>query len=338
MTKNSQSLSYKDAGVDIDAGNALIEKIKGAAKRTRRPEVMAGLGGFGALFELPTGYREPVMVSGTDGVGTKLRLALDHGKHDTVGIDLVAMCVNDLIVCGAEPLFFLDYYATGKLDIDTAAAVVNGIADGCELSGCSLIGGETAEMPGVYREGAWDIAGTLVGVVERSRILGPERVREGDALLALPSSGPHTNGYSLIRKVVAGQDLSAPVPELGESLKEALLRPHRAYLKEFRLLWEAGVELHAAAHITGGGLPENLPRALPPGLGAEVRRGSWPIPPVFPYLQRLGGIPEEEMYRVFNMGLGMVLVLPQEAAEEALKLVEGFLVGRVVPGEGVRLV
>jgi len=333
-------MRYEEAGVHIEAKAEALRRAREAIAATYTPEVLRGMGAFGGLYAASRlkALEEPVLVATTDGVGTKSLLALEAGDVSGLGFDLVNHSVNDLLAQGAEPLFFLDYLAASHLDEGVLAALLASLAEACRAHGIPLLGGETAEMPGVYREGAWDIAGTLVGVVERSRILGPERVREGDALLALPSSGPHTNGYSLIRKVVAGQDLSAPVPELGESLKEALLRPHRAYLKEFRLLWEAGVELHAAAHITGGGLPENLPRALPPGLGAEVRRGSWPIPPVFPYLQRLGGIPEEEMYRVFNMGLGMVLVLPQEAAEEALKLVEGFLVGRVVPGEGVRLV
>ncbi|KRO96544.1 MAG: phosphoribosylaminoimidazole synthetase, partial [SAR92 bacterium BACL26 MAG-121220-bin70] len=260
MSEKSQSLSYKDAGVDIDAGNALIEKIKGAAKRTRRPEVMAGLGGFGALFELPTGYKEPVLVSGTDGVGTKLRLALDHNRHDTVGIDLVAMCVNDLIVCGAEPLFFLDYYATGKLDIETAAAVVNGIADGCELSGCSLIGGETAEMPGMYEGQDYDLAGFCVGIAEKSKLIDGSQVAVGDTLIGLASSGPHSNGYSLIRKVLQITNTDPAKTKIdGKLLIDLLMEPTKIYVKSLLGLI-AQSPVHALAHITGGGLLENIPR------------------------------------------------------------------------------
>ena len=275
MTEKTPSLSYKDAGVDIDAGNALIDKIKGAAKRTRRPEVMAGLGGFGALFELPTGYREPVMVSGTDGVGTKLRLALDHGKHDTVGIDLVAMCVNDLIVCGAEPLFFLDYYATGKLDIDTAAAVVNGIADGCELSGCSLIGGETAEMPGMYEGDDYDLAGFCVGMAEKSELIDGSKVAVGDTLIGLTSSGPHSNGYSLIRKVLEVTDTDPATTMLdGKPLIDLLMAPTKIYVKPLLGLI-AQPPVHALAHITGGGLLENIPRVLPANATAVIDTKAW---------------------------------------------------------------
>jgi phosphoribosylformylglycinamidine cyclo-ligase len=318
MTEKTQSLSYKDAGVDIDAGNALIEKIKGAAKRTRRPEVMAGLGGFGALFELPTGYREPVMVSGTDGVGTKLRLALDHGKHDTVGIDLVAMCVNDLIVCGAEPLFFLDYYATGKLDIDTAAAVVNGIADGCELSGCSLIGGETAEMPGMYEGDDYDLAGFCVGMAEKSELIDGSKVAVGDTLIGLASSGPHSNGYSLIRKVLEVTGTDPATAELDcQPLIDLLMAPTKIYVKSLLGLI-AQSPVHALAHITGGGLLENIPRVLPDNATAIIDTNAWTRPAVFDWLQRGGNIDEHEMHRTLNCGVGMVICVPAETTQTAL--------------------
>lgn len=334
MTKNSQSLSYKDAGVDIDAGNALIEKIKGAAKRTRRPEVMAGLGGFGALFELPTGYREPVMVSGTDGVGTKLRLALDHGKHDTVGIDLVAMCVNDLIVCGAEPLFFLDYYATGKLDIDTAAAVVNGIADGCELSGCSLIGGETAEMPGMYEGDDYDLAGFCVGMAEKSELIDGSKVALGDTLIGLTSSGPHSNGYSLIRKVleVTQTDPATTVLD-GQPLIDLLMAPTKIYVKSLLALI-AKSPVHALAHITGGGLLENIPRVLPDNATAVIDTKAWTRPAVFDWLQQGGNIDEHEMHRTLNCGVGMVICVPADTAATAVEFLnaqgeEAFVMGTI---------
>jgi len=318
MTEKTQSLSYKDAGVDIDAGNALIDKIKGAAKRTRRPEVMAGLGGFGALFELPTGYREPVMVSGTDGVGTKLRLALDHGKHDTVGIDLVAMCVNDLIVCGAEPLFFLDYYATGKLDIDTAAAVVNGIADGCELSGCSLIGGETAEMPGMYEGDDYDLAGFCVGMAEKSELIDGSKVAVGDTLIGLASSGPHSNGYSLIRKVLEVTSTDPATTELdSQPLIDLLMAPTKIYVKSLLGLISQS-PVHALAHITGGGLLENIPRVLPDNATAIIDTNAWTRPAVFDWLQRGGNIDEHEMHRTLNCGVGMVICVPAETTQTAL--------------------
>ncbi|GKW48156.1 phosphoribosylformylglycinamidine cyclo-ligase [Halomonas sp. NCCP-2165] len=312
------SLSYKDAGVDIDAGNALVERIKGVAKRTARPEVMGGLGGFGALCQLPSGYREPVLVSGTDGVGTKLRLAMDLGKHDTIGIDLVAMCVNDLVVAGAEPLLFLDYYATGKLDVDIAADVVSGIGEGCEQAGCALVGGETAEMPGMYEGSDYDLAGFCVGVVEKSEILDGSRVAEGDVLLGLASSGPHSNGYSLIRKIleVSGADLDTAID--GRPLAEALMAPTRIYVKPLlSLIKESGVAVHALSHITGGGLTENLPRVLPETLAAKVDVASWTRPAVFEWLREQGNVAEEEMYRVLNCGIGMVLVVPADQADQA---------------------
>lgn len=319
MTEN-KSLSYKDAGVDIDAGNALIEKIKGAAKRTRRPEVMAGLGGFGALFELPTGYKQPVLVSGTDGVGTKLRLALDHGKHDSVGIDLVAMCVNDLIVCGAEPLFFLDYYATGKLDIETAAAVVHGIADGCELSGCSLIGGETAEMPGMYEGEDYDLAGFCVGIAEKSELIDGSNVAVGDKLIGLASSGPHSNGYSLIRKVLEVTNTDPAIEQLdGTPLIDLLMKPTKIYVKPLLELIKKS-QVNALAHITGGGLLENIPRVLPENAKAVIDTQAWKRPVVFDWLQKGGNIDEHEMHRTLNCGVGMVICVPADRAEEALEM------------------
>ncbi|QTF94104.1 phosphoribosylformylglycinamidine cyclo-ligase [Halomonas sp. BM-2019] len=321
MTDSSSprpSLSYKDAGVDIDAGNALVDRIKGVAKRTSRPEVMGGLGGFGALCQLPSGYREPVLVSGTDGVGTKLRLAMDLGRHDTIGIDLVAMCVNDLVVAGAEPLFFLDYYATGRLDVDIAADVVTGIGAGCEQAGCALVGGETAEMPGMYEGSDYDLAGFCVGVVEKSEILDGKRVAEGDVLLGIASSGPHSNGYSLIRKIleVSGASLDADIG--GVALGDALMAPTRIYVKPLlSLIRESGVPVHALSHITGGGLTENLPRVLPEGLAARVDVNAWQRPAVFDWLQQQGNVAEEEMHRVLNCGIGMVVVVPAEKADQA---------------------
>jgi phosphoribosylformylglycinamidine cyclo-ligase len=332
-------MRYEEAGVHIAQKAEALKRAKAQAEATYTPEVLRGLGAFGGLFDAMVlkGMRHPVLVATTDGVGTKTLLALEVGDVSGLGFDLVNHSVNDLLAQGARPLFFLDYLAASRLEEEVLAGLLASLAQACKALGIPLLGGETAEMPGVYREGAWDLAGTMVGVVEREGILGPERVREGDLLLALPSSGPHTNGYSLIRKVVAGHDLLALVPELGESLKEALLRPHRAYWPEFLRLQERGVEIHAIAHITGGGIWENLPRALPEGLGAEIQRGTWPVPPIFPYLQRLGHIPEEEMFRVFNMGLGLILVLPEAEARRAQELVEGFLVGRVVPEPGIRL-
>lgn len=319
MSEQKQSLSYKDAGVDIDAGNALVERIKGVVKKTRRPEVMGGIGGFGALCELPTGYKEPVLVAGTDGVGTKLRLAIDLKKHDTVGIDLVAMCVNDLIVQGAEPLFFLDYYATGKLDVDVAADVVTGIGKGCELSGCALIGGETAEMPGMYEGDDYDMAGFCTGVVEKSKIIDGSKVASGDQLIALASSGPHSNGYSLIRKVleVSGADTNQEFD--GKTLGEHLLEPTRIYVKPLLELMKS-VDVHALSHITGGGFWENIPRVLPELTKAVVNGDSWQWPSIFNWLQENGNIETHEMYRTFNCGVGMILVVPAEQLENSLAL------------------
>ena len=316
------ALSYAQAGVDIDAGNSLVERIKPIVKGTFRPGVMAGLGGFGALFELPLDrYREPVLVSGTDGVGTKLKLAMQLQRHDTIGIDLVAMCVNDIVVAGAEPLFFLDYYATGKLDLDTATDVVSGIARGCELAGCALTGGETAEMPGMYTAGDYDLAGFAVGIVEKSRILQPDRVQIGDVLLGLASSGPHSNGYSLIRKVL--EVSQAPLDqELGEStLGDALIAPTRIYVRSLLDLLEQ-VEVHALAHITGGGLTENLPRVLPANSCAQIARDSWQMPAVFDWLQSAGNVAPTEMLRTFNCGIGMVVCVAPSEAEQATAALE----------------
>ena len=301
----AKGLSYRDAGVDIDAGDALVERIKPHARRTLRPEVMAGIGGFGALCAIPSKYREPVLVSGTDGVGTKLKLAFALERHDTVGIDLVAMSVNDVLVQGAEPLFFLDYYACGKLDTDVAARVIAGIARGCEIAGCSLIGGETAEMPGMYPDGEYDLAGFCVGVVERSRIIDGRSVAPGDALLGLASSGAHSNGYSLIRRIV---ERAKPPFDL--------LEPTRIYVKPVLSLLER-VPVKAMAHITGGGLVGNVPRVLPPGTRAVIEKAAWPRPELFRWLQREGGVAEDEMHRVFNCGIGMVLVVAAQDAARA---------------------
>ncbi|EHD22574.1 MULTISPECIES: phosphoribosylformylglycinamidine cyclo-ligase [Brenneria] len=317
------SLSYKDAGVDIDAGNALVDRIKGVVKQTRRPEVMGGLGGFGALCALPQKYREPILVSGTDGVGTKLRLAMDLKRHDTIGIDLVAMCVNDLVVQGAEPLFFLDYYATGKLDVDTAASVISGIAEGCKQSGCALVGGETAEMPGMYHGEDYDVAGFCVGVVEKSAIIDGSKVRAGDALVALASSGPHSNGYSLVRKILEVSKADpAKVTLENRPLADHLLAPTKIYVKSILSLIEK-IDVHAISHLTGGGFWENIPRVLPEGMQANIDEASWRWPEVFNWLQQAGNVSRHEMYRTFNCGVGMLVVLPAEQADEAVALLNG---------------
>ncbi|KAA8726030.1 phosphoribosylformylglycinamidine cyclo-ligase [Ewingella americana] len=314
------SLSYKDAGVDIDAGNALVDRIKGVVKQTRRPEVMGGLGGFGALCALPQKYREPVLVSGTDGVGTKLRLAMDLKRHDTIGIDLVAMCVNDLIVQGAEPLFFLDYYATGKLDVDTAASVITGIAEGCKQSGCALVGGETAEMPGMYHGEDYDVAGFCVGVVEKSEIIDGSKVADGDAVIALAASGPHSNGYSLVRKILEVSKTNPETTDLaGKSLADHLLAPTKIYVKSILKLIEQ-VEVHGIVHLTGGGFWENIPRVLPDNTQVVIDEASWQWPDVFNWLQTAGNVSRHEMYRTFNCGVGMLVALPAELADEAVAL------------------
>ncbi|MGM0524711.1 MAG: phosphoribosylformylglycinamidine cyclo-ligase [Pseudomonadota bacterium] len=319
MSDNKPSLSYKDAGVDIDAGNALVDRIKGVTKRTSRPEVMGSIGGFGALCELPEGYKKPVLVAGTDGVGTKLRLAIDLKQHSGVGIDLVAMCVNDLIVQGAEPLFFLDYYATGKLDVDVAADVVTGIGDGCEQSGCALIGGETAEMPGMYEHGDYDLAGFCVGVVEKEEIIDGSKVAEGDALIALASSGPHSNGYSLIRKIIEVSEADLESDLHGRTLAQHLLEPTRIYVKSVLELIKQ-VPVHALSHITGGGFWENIPRVLPKGTKAVIDGNSWDWPVIFDWLKDNGNVNMKEMYRTFNCGVGMVIAVPHEHAERAVEV------------------
>jgi phosphoribosylformylglycinamidine cyclo-ligase len=316
-------LSYKDAGVDIDAGDALVERIKPLAKKTMREGVLAGIGGFGALFEVPKRYQEPVLVSGTDGVGTKLKLAFEWNMHNTVGIDLVAMSVNDVLVQGAEPLFFLDYFACGKLDVDTAAAVVGGIAKGCELSGCALIGGETAEMPGMYPAGEYDLAGFCVGAVEKSKILTGKTVQEGDVVLGLASSGVHSNGFSLVRKCIERAGANAPAWLDGKPFKEALMAPTRLYVKNVLAALAAHPHagqaaatggIKALAHITGGGLLENIPRVLPDGLAAHLQAGSWPQTELFAWLQKTAGIDDVEMNRTFNNGIGMVVVVDAASA------------------------
>ena len=329
-------LTYRDAGVDIDAGDELVERIKPAAKRTLRPEVMGGLGGFGALVELPTKYQQPVLVSGTDGVGTKLKLAIDSGRHGTIGQDLVAMCVNDVLVVGAEPLFFLDYYATGKLDVETAADVITGIAKGCELAGCALVGGETAELPGMYQGEDYDLAGFSVGVAEKARLIDGSKVKDGDLIIGLASSGPHSNGYSLIRKILAVSGASFEQRLDGRSLIDRLMEPTRIYVKPVLKLLEV-VPVHALAHITGGGLTENVPRVLPEGLGVEIDSAAWPRPALFEWLMQEGNVPLPEMYRTFNMGIGMVVVIdPADEARtlDALKAAgeQAWRIGRVARG------
>ncbi|MDN7739432.1 MULTISPECIES: phosphoribosylformylglycinamidine cyclo-ligase [Burkholderia] len=314
---DAQSLSYRDAGVDIDAGDALIDKIKPFAKKTLRDGVLGGIGGFGALFEVPKRYQEPVLVSGTDGVGTKLKLAFHLNRHDTVGQDLVAMSVNDILVQGAEPLFFLDYFACGKLDVDTAATVIKGIATGCELSGCALIGGETAEMPGMYPDGEYDLAGFAVGAVEKSRIIDGSTIAEGDVVLGLASSGIHSNGFSLVRKIIerANPDLNAPFD--GRTLADALIAPTRIYVKPLLALM-AKLTVKGMAHITGGGLVENIPRVLREGLTAELDQRAWTLPPLFQWLQEHGGVADAEMHRVFNCGIGMAVIVSAADADAAV--------------------
>jgi phosphoribosylformylglycinamidine cyclo-ligase len=306
----SPAMTYRDAGVDIDAGNAVVERIKPLVRRSFRPEVMGGLGGFGALFDLSNKYREPVLVSGTDGVGTKLKLAQQLGRHDTIGIDLVGMCVNDVLVQGAEPLFFLDYFATGKLDVDTTVAVVGGIARGCELSGCALIGGETAEMPDMYPPGEYDLAGFCVAAVEKSKLIDGGKVRAGDVLIGIASSGPHSNGYSLIRRIYDRAGRPADIDVGGIRLIDALMAPTALYVKPILQLLAAH-DVHAMAHITGGGLTENIIRVIPEGLGLRIEASAIVLPPVFQWLQREGGVADDEMWRTFNCGVGFVLVVSQ---------------------------
>ncbi len=314
--------SYADAGVSIERGAELVERIKGYAKRTHRTGVLGGIGGFASLFELQqAGYRNPVLVSGTDGVGTKIKLAQDAGRHDRIGIDLVAMCVNDLVVQGAEPLFFLDYYACGKLDVDVAERVIAGIASGCSIAGCALVGGETAEMPGMYQPGDYDLAGFVVGIVEKDQIIDGRTVVAGDLLIGLGSSGPHSNGYSLIRKLLkeTGTQLSDRFGE--KTFADILLEPTRIYVQTILELARV-VDIKAAAHITGGGIPENLPRVLPSGIGAEIRQSSWPRPPIFSWLQRAGNVEDQEMLKTFNCGIGMVLAVDPANASRTVEFLE----------------
>ena len=333
--QNQEGLNYKSAGVDIEAGNDLVERIKPIAKKTHRPGVMAGLGGFGSLFELPLDrYKNPILVSGTDGVGTKLKLAIELGIHDTVGIDLVAMCVNDIIVLGAEPLFFLDYYATGKLEVETAASVISGIGKGCELAGAALVGGETAEMPGMYTGGDFDLAGFCVGIVEKDRIIDGSKVKAGDKLIAIASSGPHSNGYSLIRKILEASNSSLDNKELGQ----ALLEPTKIYVKSLLELLKT-VPVHALAHITGGGLTENLPRVLPEGLDASVDLNTWEFPEIFKWLQENGNVSQADMLTTFNCGIGMIVCVDAEDEVETMAILSQqgesvFAVGEIISASG----
>ena len=341
MSADREALSYRAAGVDIDAGNEVVERIKPLVKRTFRPEVMAGLGGFGALFELAGRYREPVLVSGTDGVGTKLKLAQELGRHDTIGIDLVAMCVNDVLVQGAEPLFFLDYFATGKLDVDTTVAVVGGIAKGCEFAGCALIGGETAEMPDMYPPGEYDLAGFCVGAVEKSALIDGSKIEAGDAIIGIASSGPHSNGYSLIRKIVARAGRPFDLDLGGVKLGDALLTPTTIYVKPI-LKFLSQQRVHGMAHITGGGLKENIIRVVPEHLGIALDSASWTLPPVFDWLQREGNVVREEMYRTFNCGIGYVLIVASGARETTIAALgklglDATKIGEIVPARGDRV-
>jgi phosphoribosylformylglycinamidine cyclo-ligase len=336
MTED-RGITYRDAGVDIDAGDELVERIKPLVRRAQRREVLAGIGGFGALIELPAGYRRPVLVAGTDGVGTKLRLAIDTRRHDTIGIDLVAMCANDVVVQGAEPLFFLDYYATGKLEVAVAEAVVRGIVEGCVQAGAALVGGETAEMPGLYHDADYDLAGFCVGVVEKDDIIDGSAVRAGDAIIGLSSSGPHSNGYSLIRKLVSVAGADGTTQLEGKSLFDRLLAPTRIYVKPLLALMRA-LPVHGLAHITGGGLTDNIPRVLPEGMEALLERARWPEDPVFGWLQRTARISAAEMYRTFNCGIGMVVIVAAARAAAAVDFLrargeDAQVIGEVRAGE-----
>jgi len=339
LSEQQDRLNYKSAGVDIEAGNALVERIKPIAAKTRNAGVMAGLGGFGSLFELPLDrYKQPVLVSGTDGVGTKLKLALDLDIHNSVGIDLVAMCVNDIVVQGAEPLFFLDYFATGKLAVDTAASVIEGIGRGCEQAGAALVGGETAEMPGMYADGDYDLAGFCVGIVEKERIIDGSRVEAGDKLIALASSGPHSNGYSLIRKIVARSGLAWTDTVNGKPIGETLLTPTRIYVKPLLELLKT-IPVHAMAHITGGGITENLPRVLPEGLQADIDLNSWQLPEIFQWLQQQGNVAQEDMLVTFNCGVGMIVCVAASDEAATLQILQqqgetAFTIGEITAGDG----
>ncbi len=338
MAESKPTTSYRDAGVDIEAGDALVERIKPAVKRSMRPEVMGGIGGFGALVEVPLDrYKRPVMVSGTDGVGTKLRLAIETGRHDTIGIDLVAMCANDVVVQGAEPIFFLDYYATGKLQVDTAERVIKGIVEGCLQAGCALVGGETAEMPGMYEGDDYDLAGFCVGLVEKDLIIDGTKTRAGDAVIGLASSGPHSNGYSLIRRLLAMSKAGPGTMLDGQPLYDLLLAPTRIYVKSILKLISA-VPVHGVSHITGGGPTGNIPRVVPKGLEVHIDSRKWPRQPVFEWLQRAGNVERDEMYRAFNCGLGMTVCVPPERADEAVRLLRACgetasIIGEVRRGE-----
>ena len=325
MNSNDQagntSISYRDAGVDIEAGDALVEQIKPFAKRTMRPEVLGGIGGFGSLFEMPKKFKNPVLVSGTDGVGTKLKLAFELNKHDTVGIDLVAMSVNDILVQGAEPLFFLDYFACGKLEVGTAAQGIKGIAQGCEQSGCALVGGETAEMPGMYPAGEYDLAGFAVGCVDKESLITGKTISSGDVVLGLASSGAHSNGYSLIRKLIAKSGIDMDADFHGKPFKDVVMAPTRIYVKSLLKLIEA-MPVKGMAHITGGGITENVPRVLPEGLTAEIKKGSWDMPALFTWLQAQGNVAESEMHKTFNCGIGMVVIVAKEQASAAMALLK----------------
>lgn len=335
-------MDYKEAGVDVEAGRAFVEKIRQNVESTFRPEVIGGLGGFGGYFQLPSGYREPVLVSGTDGVGTKLKIAHILDRHDTVGIDLVAMCVNDVLTSGAEPLFFLDYLATGKLAAQQLAAVVSGIAHACRDSGCTLLGGETAEMPGFYQAGEYDLAGFCVGIVEKSQLLDGTKVQVGDVAIGLASSGVHSNGFSLVRKIIETNSLTwqhCPDILAGASLGEVLLTPTRLYVKPVLEALGAGLDIHAMAHITGGGIPENLPRCLGTGHSVRINRDSWPILPIFQWLAQMGAVNEEAMFNTFNMGLGFVILVPPEIAAATIEHfqssdINAYAIGEVIPGTG----
>lgn len=335
-------MDYRQAGVDVEAGRAFVHKIRDLVNSTRRPEVLGGLGGFSGLFQLPTGYREPVLVSGTDGVGTKLKLAHQTDRHNTVGIDLVAMCVNDVLTCGAEPLFFLDYLATGKLNADQLTQVVAGISEGCRQSGCALLGGETAEMPGFYQPGEYDLAGFCVGIVEKSQILDGSQVQVGDVAIGLASAGVHSNGFSLVRKIIelSGHALTdAPEALGGKTLIEELLTPTRIYVKTVLAARQAGLEIHGMAHITGGGLPENLPRCLGANQSIQVNATAWPAPNVFKWLAATGGVAPLEMFNTFNMGIGFVLLVPPDQANQTIAWLqqqgsEAWQIGEVIAGQG----
>jgi phosphoribosylformylglycinamidine cyclo-ligase len=341
MTERT-SLTYRDAGVDIDAGEELVERIKPRVARTQRPEVLAGIGGFGAMIELPEGrWRRPVLVAGTDGVGTKLRLAIDTGRHDGVGEDLVAMCANDIVVQGAEPLFFLDYYATGRLSVDVAERVIAGIAEGCTKAGCALVGGETAEMPGMYAEGDYDLAGFCVGVVERDRIIDGSRTRAGDAIVGLASTGPHSNGFSLIRRLIEVTGADSETRVGGARLFDLLMAPTRIYVKSLLRL-AAATDVHGFAHITGGGLTDNIPRVLPAGLGVRLDAGAWRRDPVWDWIRESGRINDAEMHRTFNCGIGMIAVVSRSEADAAMELLraageQASVIGEVVTGAGVQI-